>query len=45
LAEFGKTAEQLSWGKRVRNPRAMELIKVDEVATMLDRVMSQSAFS
>jgi heptosyltransferase I len=42
MAEFGRTVGQMPWGGRVRNPRAMELIRVDEVTTMLDRVMAET---
>lgn len=45
MAEFGKTIEQMPWGTRVRHPRAMDLIQVDEVTAMLDRVMSHAAIS
>jgi len=40
MAEFGKTVGQMPWGGRVRNPDAMELIRVDEVTTMIGRVMA-----
>lgn len=37
--EFGHPPEKLPWGKRVRNPNAMELITVDEVTAQLDKIM------
>lgn len=36
----GKTLEQARWGERVRHPDAMNLITVDEVTAMLDRVIA-----
>ena len=38
--EFDKKPEELGWGQRVRNPRAMELIEVEEVKAKLDLVFS-----
>lgn len=38
-ADCGKPVEAVSWGRRVRDPSAMDLITVDEVCRMLDRVM------
>lgn len=38
--EFGRTPSDLPWGKRVRNPHAMELITVAEVTAQLDRIMT-----
>lgn len=35
LAEKGKRVDEVRWGERVRNPQAMELIKVDEVLERL----------
>lgn len=36
----GKSVEAARWGERVRHPEAMNLISVDEVIAMLDRVMA-----
>jgi heptosyltransferase I len=37
-AQFGKTPEDIPWGKRVRTPGAMDLITVEEVTGQLDKV-------
>ena len=39
-AEFGKAADQLRWGQRVRNPDAMNLITVAEVTAKLDSLFN-----
>jgi heptosyltransferase I len=39
-AEYGLTVERAPWGKRVRNPRAMERVTVADVTEKLDRLMS-----
>jgi len=39
LAEFGRPADDLRWGRRVRDPAVMDRITVDEVADMLDQVL------
>ena len=36
----GKRIDQVAWGKRVRDPAAMELITVDAVIENLDRVLT-----
>lgn len=36
----GKSTEEVRWGQRIRHPDAMNLITVDEVTTMLDRLMA-----
>jgi len=38
--EFGKPVEALRWGVRVRDPQAMELIRVADVIDRIDRVLS-----
>jgi heptosyltransferase I len=38
--EFGKSVEEIPWGARVRDPRAMDLISVDQVKEAVDRAMS-----
>jgi len=38
-AEFGKAAESLRWGQRVRDPAAMELITLAEVAAKVDTAL------
>ncbi|MEO8224864.1 MAG: glycosyltransferase family 9 protein [Gammaproteobacteria bacterium] len=37
--EFGKPVEALRWGERVRNPGAMNLIKVADVVARVDAVL------
>ena len=37
---LGKDPRDLRWGKRVRDPRAMDLISVSDVADMLDRLLA-----
>lgn len=37
--EFGKDVQSISWGKRVRNPNAINLITVDSVIAQLDRTI------
>lgn len=37
--ERGATPDEVEWGRRVRNPDAMDLITVDEVTARLDRLM------
>lgn len=39
-AFLGKSVEEVTWGTRVRDPRAMELITSDEVVAMLARFAS-----
>ncbi len=41
--EFGKTVEELRWGKRVRDPNAMASISGEEVCERLTRALSISA--
>jgi heptosyltransferase I len=41
-AEFGKPAEKVRWGRRVRNPDAMELITVDDVAEKIAAALKVS---
>lgn len=36
----GREADQVSWGTRVRDNRAMDLISVEDVTTVLDRIMA-----
>jgi len=36
--ESGKTVDQVHWGKRVRDPKAMDLIRVDDVTRKLKQV-------
>lgn len=37
--EFGRPVESLRWGERVRNPGAMDLIRVDAVLERVDAVL------
>ncbi|MBL8202351.1 MAG: glycosyltransferase family 9 protein [Chromatiales bacterium] len=37
--EFGKPVEALRWGERVRDPGAMDLIRVDDVTDRIDAVL------
>jgi heptosyltransferase I len=39
--EFGKPVDQVKWGQRVRNPDAMNLIKLADVTRKVDLVLSQ----
>jgi len=39
-AELGKTVDQVSWGKRVRSPAAIDRILVSDVTDKLDRLMA-----
>lgn len=41
-SELGKDVEQVPWGTRVRNPRAMELITAQEVKSKLDELINAS---
>jgi heptosyltransferase I len=41
--EFGVTVDQLPWGGRVRDPDAMDLIKVGEVTARLDELFASLA--
>lgn len=38
-AECGRTPEEVRWGRRVRNPDAMQRIAVEDVTTRLDALM------
>ncbi len=38
--EFGRPVEQIRWGRRVRNPQAMQLISVEEVCRKLDDLLA-----
>ena len=38
--EFGVAVDRLPWGARVRDPDAMDLIKVEEVTTRLDQLFT-----
>jgi heptosyltransferase I len=40
-AEFGKTVDELPWGKRVRNPEAMRLPAISDVTEKLDQLLGQ----
>ncbi len=39
--EFGRPVDSLRWGQRVRDPDAMSLIKVEDVATKLDAAFAE----
>jgi heptosyltransferase I len=39
--EFGTSVDALRWGQRVRNPAAMDLIKVDDVTRKLDLAFAE----
>ena len=41
--EFGKPVSALRWGQRVRDPNAMNLIRVDNVLKKIDSVLGSSA--
>jgi heptosyltransferase I len=38
--EFEASVSDIAWGRRVRNPNAMDLISVDNVTANIDRLMS-----
>ena len=40
--EFGIPVGSLRWGPRVRDPEAMDLIRVGDVVAMTDRVLRKS---
>lgn len=37
--EFGSTVSDIKWGKRVRNPNAMDLIQVEQVTQELEKII------
>lgn len=37
---LGKTVDEVPWGTRIRHPEAMDLITVDAVTDMIDRLMA-----
>jgi heptosyltransferase I len=37
--EFGKPVDTIAWGRRVRDPAAMELIRAQDVEARLDEVL------
>ncbi len=39
-AELGKTVDQVPWGKRVRNPAAIDRIRVNDVTDKLDALLA-----
>lgn len=39
--EYGLSVEQAKWGKRVRNPEALSLIKIDMVKQRIDQLLQQ----
>ena len=39
-AELGKTVDQVSWGRRVRNPAAIDRIRISDVTDKLDSLMA-----
>ena len=41
-AECGRAPEQVRWGRRVRNPEAMQRITVEDVTERLDALMSRA---
>lgn len=43
LKQYGKTAQQLPWGARVKGAEAMEDISVASVVAMFERVLSESS--
>ncbi|MDH5445819.1 MAG: glycosyltransferase family 9 protein [Gammaproteobacteria bacterium] len=38
--KYGKSVDEMSWGARVRDDGTMDRIKVDDVTSMLDKIMS-----
>lgn len=43
--EFGKPVEEIAWGRRVRDPAAMDLIRAEAVEARLDEVLGSAAAS
>jgi len=43
-AEYKTTPDELPWGKRVRDPKAMDLISVGDVVDKLDKVLNMKKF-
>ncbi len=39
--EFGKSVQELRWGRRVRDPNAMDLIRVEDVVEKLDLAFAE----
>ena len=42
IKKFGKSADELPWGLRVRDPGTMDTISTDDVTKKLDEVMGES---
>jgi heptosyltransferase I len=42
LTKFGKTVAAIPWGTRVRDHGTMQRIQVDNVTSMLDRLLSDA---
>jgi heptosyltransferase I len=40
---LGKTVDELRWGQRVRDPRAMGLIRLAKVNQRIDQVFSMNS--
>ncbi len=40
--EFGKPVEEIRWGRRVRDPDAMDLIRVEDVVAKLDAAFAEA---
>jgi len=40
---LGRSVDEVRWGQRVRDPRAMDLITVDDVTGRLDAIMAKAA--
>jgi heptosyltransferase I len=40
-AQFGKSVDEIRWGRRVRDPNAMDLIRADEVIEKLDLAFAE----
>lgn len=45
VREFGEPVESLPWGKRVRDPNAMDLIRVDNVLEKVQQVLGATSSS
>ena len=42
-AEFDASVHDIAWGRRVRNPNAMDLIKVEQVTARIDELLAGEA--
>ena len=41
--QFGKSVDEVEWGTRVRDPDAMDLIRIEDVRARIDQALQPSA--